>query len=54
MNDAPTRGRSGVVTQVRAEWIKFRTLRSTWITLAIVIVAAILPQAWRLLGGRAE
>jgi len=33
--------KSGLTSQVRAEWIKLRTLRSTWITVAIVVVAAI-------------
>ena len=35
------RGRAGLSGQVRSEWTKLRSVRSTWVCLAIVVVAGI-------------
>jgi len=34
-------GRAGLATQVRSEWTKLRSVRSTWICLLIVLVAGV-------------
>jgi len=35
------RGRAGLVQQVRSEWTKLRSVRSTWISLAVIVVAGV-------------
>ena len=34
-------GRAGLANQIRSEWTKLRSVRSTWICLAIIVVAGI-------------